>query len=72
MDINATLEAMRTALLDMENASTEAWETAAEQVANAASAIDGWLSKGGFLPSDWARENCCAVDGPCRHGCGSS
>lgn len=54
MDINATLEAMRTALLDMENASTEAWETAAEQVANAASAIDEWLSKGGFLPSDWA------------------
>ncbi len=27
----------------------------AGQLADAFEALDGWLSRGGFLPSDWAR-----------------
>jgi hypothetical protein len=28
----------------------------AEQIADNAEALDGWLSRGGFLPEDWAKE----------------
>jgi hypothetical protein len=29
--------------------------TVAEELAEACDALDGWLSKGGFLPTDWSR-----------------
>jgi hypothetical protein len=54
MDPNATLTKLRDyaviVLLNDDIESTEAVE-----IAEAIEALDGWLSKGGFLPSDWDR-----------------
>ncbi len=46
MDPNAALHSLRLAIASGE------YEIAADY----AEALDEWLSKGGYLPSDWARE----------------
>jgi hypothetical protein len=56
MDIDQALEDMREALADLDQATSISQESdAAERLATAATAIDTWLSKGGFLPAAWAR-----------------
>lgn len=45
MDPNETLAMFRTALL------AEDWESAADN----ARALDQWITKGGFLPTEWDR-----------------
>ena len=50
MDPNETLRLLRETALHCEND-----EGCRGELANAALALDGWLSKGGFLPKAWAR-----------------
>lgn len=55
MDVNETLGRLREAVRDYHRADT--YEDEAEaggRVADAFISLDGWLSKGGFLPADWA------------------
>ena len=54
MDPNAALLDLREALREYEHAAElSAIAVAAERLAAAASALDEWLSKGGFLPAAW-------------------
>jgi hypothetical protein len=48
MDINAALERMRQLVAAPHGTDSEA------DMAMVFEAIDGWLSKGGFKPSDWS------------------
>lgn len=65
MDINAALERMRqlqrtiTALTDLDSDSLSESEIQdlrynADALVIVTEAIDGWLTKGGFKPSDWS------------------
>jgi len=54
MDVNETLRTMRKLVSDTNL--TPSYEDAARigtELADAFEALDEWLSKGGFLPSDW-------------------
>jgi len=52
MDPNATLAALRKAIEEWrETGDTDL----ADDLANHAESLDWWLSKGGFLPTDWRR-----------------
>lgn len=55
MDVNATLREMRE-ISERINALliTDADPVDADRLAELFAALDGWLSKGGFLPRDWA------------------
>jgi len=54
MDPNTALANARQAIDDYENAGSLGMESdAAEQLIEAFRALDGWLSKDGFLPTDW-------------------
>lgn len=54
MDVNAALLALREALREYEQAAElPAIAAAAERLAEAASALDEWMSKGGFPPAAW-------------------
>lgn len=60
MDPNATLEGLRVlmgmvARRDVADFSREDLEDCVEQFAELSSALDDWLSKGGFLPAPWVR-----------------
>lgn len=59
MDPNAVLVELRAACSDYEetrgDGETCAGIDAADRMRDAAVALDQWLSKGGFLPSDWQR-----------------
>ena len=55
MDPSETLTKIRSALDAMEYATGDRWEMAAEDLANGVAALDEWISKGGFLPTQWAR-----------------
>lgn len=58
MDPNAALAKAREALVRFEEAYREQTTEeiiAAEDLADAFEALDGWLSRGGFLPEGWAR-----------------
>lgn len=56
MDPDATLAEAREALIGFQTHSDrDLWIKAAIRVAEAFEALDGWLTKGGFLPADWAR-----------------
>jgi hypothetical protein len=57
MDPNATLEKLRAALavLAHDDGTTDADLKAVREAAEAAEALDEWLSRGGFLPSAWER-----------------
>lgn len=55
MDVNETLARLRAAVSQTRLASNSeeaAW--LGEQLAESFEALDAWLSKGGFLPTDWA------------------
>jgi len=59
MDPNATLEAIRDAIKEIEStfvesAADEPWG-AYERLLENVIALDGWISKGGFLPAAWVR-----------------
>lgn len=58
MDPNATLETIReqyaTLRLMLDDTNGNLAE-AAEDLLDAIQDLDGWLSKGGFLPNDWQR-----------------
>jgi len=58
MDPNTALQNAREALARREAAysdrSTEE-NSAADDLAESFEALDAWLSKGGFLPAEWAR-----------------
>lgn len=59
MDPNETLRELRESVRraqraadgDSNDAEIEAWQEAGEKIL----ALDEWLSRGGFLPDDWAR-----------------
>jgi hypothetical protein len=55
MDPNANLEELRrhaeAVLTDKPNMLDYQWR--AQRMAELVQALDGWISKGGFLPSDW-------------------
>ncbi len=56
MDPNATLATLRNAIIQMDAAESSAdlsYQIAAEELRDAAEALDDWLSKGGFLPDAW-------------------
>jgi hypothetical protein len=57
MDPNATLERMRAAQhsLRTRQASDPDHVQAFSEIADCAEALDGWLSRGGFLPDAWTR-----------------
>lgn len=54
MDPTATLIAIR-ALVKVihENNDSERWEELATDLAEVAEALDGWMTRGGFLPVQW-------------------
>ena len=54
MDPTATLVAIR-ALVKVihENTDSERWEELATDLAEVAEALDGWMTRGGFLPMQW-------------------
>lgn len=55
MDPNEALRALRAALADFDTAlDADDANQAAMRLYDAADALDGWLSKGGFPPQDWA------------------
>lgn len=56
MDINVTLADLRSTInaietIDLENGTAD-WDRINDAI-NLFSNLDGWLSKGGFLPKDW-------------------
>lgn len=54
MDPNEVLAQMRRSILLMQEAEGDAsFMTSAAELLDAAEALDGWLSKGGFLPREW-------------------
>jgi hypothetical protein len=59
MDPNEALKNARHAGLDLrrerDGGNCEDIHTAADDLAEAFEALDGWLSKGGFLPDAWKR-----------------
>jgi hypothetical protein len=54
MDPNAALANLRAAL-DPERGDSPGFEDALDDAIEAFAALDEWLSKGGFLPAEWAR-----------------
>jgi len=55
MDPDEALRLLRQGIAQREQADSLAAENvAAEQIASAAVALDGWLSHGGFLPAAWS------------------
>jgi hypothetical protein len=57
MDVNATLielRALTVAVLSQDGTDAE-WTCNAERVAELFAALDGWIMRSGFLPSDWHR-----------------
>jgi hypothetical protein len=58
MDPNANLEEqrwLRAALLESAEAGVREWGAIAHRLAELSKAMDEWLSKGGALPTRWAR-----------------
>lgn len=59
MDPNTALANMREAIRRLDDPSNTStigeYAEAARDLRDAASALDEWLPKGGFLPQDWAR-----------------
>jgi hypothetical protein len=53
MDPNATLREIRELLADPVPADSGLWGSRLERLAELVEALDGWLSKGGFLPDGW-------------------
>lgn len=54
MDPTALLNDIRDTITRMSEVTTrEDWEEAAKELATQFKWLDDWLSKGGFLPSDW-------------------
>lgn len=54
MDVNETLARIRATMSELtiaRDVETSAWLGA--QLADSVRDLDGWLSKGGFLPADW-------------------
>lgn len=58
MDIDQTLKNVRSALAAMDRG-----DDATEELYESVSALDAWISKGGFLPTEWKN----AVPKPNRH-----
>lgn len=72
MDVNETLAKLRSAVALADSApvmgdpitAAAMLATAAGEMTEAFTALDEWLSKGGFLPSDWAMDpNIVGMDG---------
>jgi hypothetical protein len=58
MDPNAALAAIRSALAELDEnvRSGHAYDhTSVFELIESVTGLDGWLSKGGFLPTDWSR-----------------
>lgn len=55
MDVNEILRMMRDALARVDALDGDAADRAREDACECARALDGWLSKGGFLPAAWER-----------------
>jgi len=57
MDPNAALETLRATIADMraaeDSGATPDYASAATVLADAADALDGWITRGGFLPDAW-------------------
>lgn len=55
MNPDAALDNLRRAVETMATRpfGSQDWQNAADDLAEAAGALDGWLSKGGFLPDPW-------------------
>lgn len=53
MDPNATLETLRQLCADWENGITRDSEQLAGEFFDAVTALDEWLTRGGFLPRAW-------------------
>jgi hypothetical protein len=54
MDPNATLQALRAALSDYDQAIRKSVaDEAADRALEAFRALDEWITRGGFLPEDW-------------------
>jgi hypothetical protein len=62
MDPNEILARLREALSDYRNSDgSESIWTALESVAELFEALDGWLSRGGFLPDAWQQSGRCPM-----------
>lgn len=56
MDPNVALAEIRHLILEIQNADQEdARLEAGAELIDYFEALDGWLSRGGFLPTDWSR-----------------
>lgn len=56
MDPNAALAEIRRLILEIQNAEQEDARLKAEaELIDYFEDLDAWLSKGGFLPTDWSR-----------------
>lgn len=62
MDPNEALKLARAAVQDYRD--NHPANDAADALAEAFEALDGWLSKGGFLPAAWAKRDTVPVDDP--------
>ena len=60
MDPNAALDNLREAVARYneayDNGDPEGCRYAAHDLAEAADALDGWITRGGFLPTGWQRK----------------
>jgi hypothetical protein len=55
MDPNETLRQLRKAFADMDNATDrDDFEIATREAQDLFEALDNWLTRGGFVPRDWA------------------
>lgn len=54
MDPNETLSLIRARVADIEEGAEDiSREEAVSELVELVTALDGWMSRGGFLPSDW-------------------
>jgi hypothetical protein len=62
MDPNETLRLIRDQIIESDESGIEFYEP--NYVAELFVALDDWLSNGGFLPEDWAKNASAPGDGP--------
>jgi len=55
MDPNATLELIRAKCAETETVDSQDFGALCLELADLITGLDAWLSKGGFLPTDWQR-----------------
>lgn len=56
MDPNAALEELRLLRSDYDRYGASMGDESVDRMMELGTALDGWLSRGGFLPDDWGRK----------------